>query len=777
VASDIVYGIEVEIYDKFTQPAVKLGQTIDDVDQKVKKLAKSVKDTDKGQESVSGLTKMFQGLTKMGIVPVIDVVKLLTIAIDGLKKIVAGSLGIAAQFEQWQVSFEVMTGSAERARDVIKELTDFAAKTPFEVRGIMSSAKQLLAVGFAADELKPTLGMLGDVAAGLSVPIERLILNLGQVKTQTYLTGRELRDFNIAGVPLTAALAQNLGKSEAEIKKMVAAGKIGFGDVIKAFDTMTKDGGRFYDMMKRQNKTFLGQWAELKDNILLIGGVIGEGLIYMLMPVLQFLNKLTGKARVFLQDFKQLYTSIEPGIATRTKKYQKEGLSPDAAKEKAYTDLSDDELIIAGDFGSASDKKVSGYINKEMQKRGGRDALIKKREEAQAKKDKEALDKMINSLNATGNTGGAATPMDRIEEQTAGMRPGLSRILMEQDLIEQALKNNEAKVEGAELTEKQISDLKTRYAKLGLDVQKAISDETLALMKEELIEVKDDEVKKYAIYKKYADDAMVLEEDKADLRLKMREIEIAREKQFQKIFSDIARDSLSTYADMVEGKLDLDRAAAKQREDIELDFARGKEDLEEELARSASSTLEERRAAQKKYNDGLLDLEKRKSRAIEDNDKKQREAQEENANAMKNLYKKMAIDFLLMEAAKSAAWFTGEMAKAASNKATWPMIPVIAGQAALSAVGFASGISAIQGLETGGVVAGEGIYRMGEKNKKEAVIPLERDSSKELIRDALGGGGQEITVYNQMVIEGDTFDLLTRKITNNQAKLTKQGRL
>ena len=119
-----------------------------------------------------------------------------------------------------------MLGDANKAKTLLADLSNFAKKTPFELTGIRDSAKQLLAMGVSAEEMIPTLKALGDVSAGLSVPLERLALNYGQVLTQGKLTGKELRDFTTAGVPLLDELANHLGKTKTEIQDMVSKGQI-----------------------------------------------------------------------------------------------------------------------------------------------------------------------------------------------------------------------------------------------------------------------------------------------------------------------------------------------------------------------------------------------------------------------------------------------------------------------------------------------------------------------------------------------------------------------
>lgn len=209
-------------------------------------------------------------------------VRRLTMVLFGATGAAAGLgylLKKAGGFEQTQIAFEVMLGSAEKAKELLTDLFDFAKKTPFEIEGILETTKLLLGMGIEAGKMIKTMNFLGNIAAGLSIPISRLALNFGQVKAQGKLTGRELRDFAIAGVPLLDELAKMLGKSKAEITKMVSAGAIGFETVEKAFMNMTSEGGRFYNLMQRQSMTLLGIWSNLKDILTLFAHAIGADLL------------------------------------------------------------------------------------------------------------------------------------------------------------------------------------------------------------------------------------------------------------------------------------------------------------------------------------------------------------------------------------------------------------------------------------------------------------------------------------------------------------------
>jgi tape measure domain-containing protein len=185
-------------------------------------------------------------------------------------------LNEAGKQEQTEVAFETLLGSAELAQQKIKELHEFASRTPFSIPGIEQNAKQLIGMGIEVESLLPTMKALGDVSAGLSVPLERIALNYGQIKAQGKLTGRELRDFAVAGVPLLDQLAKQFGKTKEEVQGMVSAGKVGFSDVEKAFVAMTSAGGRFDNLMIKQSKTFKGLVSNAGDFLIMFSRELGK---------------------------------------------------------------------------------------------------------------------------------------------------------------------------------------------------------------------------------------------------------------------------------------------------------------------------------------------------------------------------------------------------------------------------------------------------------------------------------------------------------------------
>lgn len=222
-----------------------------------------------------------------------------------------GVVKAGAEFEQTSIAFETMLGSAEQAKKTLDELSQFAAKTPFELPQLENTSKQLLAYGVSAEELIPTLKMLGDISAGVGMDkLPQLTLAFGQVRAATKLTGSELRQFSEAGVPLLGTLADQLGKTEGQILEMVSAGEIGFKDVETALATLTGEGGKFFNLMGNQATSFSGLWSSLNDQLTLTARVIGTEVLPYLKPVVETLTGLVMTVGDFAKENPKLTAAI-----------------------------------------------------------------------------------------------------------------------------------------------------------------------------------------------------------------------------------------------------------------------------------------------------------------------------------------------------------------------------------------------------------------------------------------------------------------------------------
>ena len=185
-------------------------------------------------------------------------------------------VNVRGEFQQLDVAFTTMLGSKEKADKLMAQIVDTAAKTPFTLSQVAGGTKRLLAYQVAADEVNDTVIRLGNIASGVSVPLDRLILVYGQVKAKGKIMGDDLRQFSEAGIPMIHELAKAMGVADSEISKMVEAGRIGFPQVQKVIRNLTDEGGMFFNLMEKQSQTITGQLSNLQDAWARMLNKIGE---------------------------------------------------------------------------------------------------------------------------------------------------------------------------------------------------------------------------------------------------------------------------------------------------------------------------------------------------------------------------------------------------------------------------------------------------------------------------------------------------------------------
>lgn len=186
-------------------------------------------------------------------------------AVDKMKDFASGIATVRGEYQQLEIAFNTMLGSKSKADALMGQLIDTAATTPFEMKDIAESSKMLLAYGMAADDVNGTLIRLGDIAAGLSIPIKDLAFLYGTTMVQGRLYTQDLNQFLGRGIPLADELAKQFGKNKSEVKKLVEEGKIGFPEVQKAIEALTGEGSKFGGLMEAQSKTISGQISNIED--------------------------------------------------------------------------------------------------------------------------------------------------------------------------------------------------------------------------------------------------------------------------------------------------------------------------------------------------------------------------------------------------------------------------------------------------------------------------------------------------------------------------------
>lgn len=184
---------------------------------------------------------------------------------QGMTNLLTSIVQVRGQFQQLEIAFETMLGSKSKAHALMQQMEETAAKTPFDLDGVANGAKQLLAYGESADKVNDTLVRLGNIASGLSLPLNDIVYLYGTTMVQGRLYAADVRQFTGRGIPLVKELAKMYGVTADEINNMVSAGKIGFPDVQKVLNKLTDEGGQFYNLMEKQSESLTGMISNLGD--------------------------------------------------------------------------------------------------------------------------------------------------------------------------------------------------------------------------------------------------------------------------------------------------------------------------------------------------------------------------------------------------------------------------------------------------------------------------------------------------------------------------------
>lgn len=178
------------------------------------------------------------------------------------------------QIQQLEIAFRTLTKSQEKADELMNQLIDTAAKTPFDLMGIADSAKFLLGIRVPVEEVNDTLKMLGDIAAGVGAPLKDIAYLYGTTITKAHMDTMDLRQFTGRGIDLIGELSKQYGIATEQVQQYVAAGKVGAEDFKRAIKSIRET--TFNNLMEEQSKSLTGQIANLGDSIDMMMNEIGK---------------------------------------------------------------------------------------------------------------------------------------------------------------------------------------------------------------------------------------------------------------------------------------------------------------------------------------------------------------------------------------------------------------------------------------------------------------------------------------------------------------------
>lgn len=201
----------------------------------------------------------------------------------GFSTLVKDGIEYNSTIEQLQTSFEVMTGSTDKAIEIIEKLKDVGAKTPYELSGLAQTTKTLMQYGMSADEAYEATINLGDIAQGSAEKMQSIALAYGQMSSAGKVNMQDIKQMINAGFNPLQAIMEMTGETMEQVTARYEEGRISVDEVTQAMAYASSENGKYYQSMEKQSQTLSGQWSTLKDNL-------GELLGRAVMPLSNFLK-------------------------------------------------------------------------------------------------------------------------------------------------------------------------------------------------------------------------------------------------------------------------------------------------------------------------------------------------------------------------------------------------------------------------------------------------------------------------------------------------------
>lgn len=199
--------------------------------------------------------------------------KLGSAALSAAEGFISSGIEYNAQIEKYTTGFTNMLGSAEAAQQVMSQIQEDAAKTPFDVESLTKANQYLISAGENASYARNTIMALGDAVSatgGGNDELNRMSQNLQQIANTGKATTADIKQFAYAGIDVYGILADYTGKSTAEVQNMT----ISYDLLTQALQAASEEGGRYYNSMDTQSQTMNGRVSTLQDNVKQLAGLL-----------------------------------------------------------------------------------------------------------------------------------------------------------------------------------------------------------------------------------------------------------------------------------------------------------------------------------------------------------------------------------------------------------------------------------------------------------------------------------------------------------------------
>ena len=313
----------------------------------------------------SGITKL-GSLAKGGLTVLAGAIGSVTAALGA--GAVAG-MKYNASIETYQTSFEVMTGSAEKAIEVIDRLKKVGAETPFELPDLADTTQLLMNYGLTADEAMDKMMMLGDISQGSADKMSRIAMAYGQMSSAGKVQLEDVKQMIEAGFNPLQEISESTGESMSSLYDRISKGTISVDEITASMERATSAGGKYYQSMQKQSQTFSGMISTLKDNAQqFLGDVvqpISDSMVSTLLPAaIDAIDQMSNAFQTqgvdgLIQSGSQILANVATGIAQGLPELLTLGLQVVTSVLEGFT-ANTPQIITAG--GQILQSLVSGML-------------------------------------------------------------------------------------------------------------------------------------------------------------------------------------------------------------------------------------------------------------------------------------------------------------------------------------------------------------------------------------------------------------------------------
>lgn len=244
------------------------------------------------QGTLSGIAQK----TKAGMADIKAGIDLATDALNKFADVAKKGIDYNATMESYRTSFEVMTGSAEKAAEVVERLRTMGAETPFETTDLVQTTQLLMQYGFTADDAISKMSMLGDIAQGNREAMNSIAMGYAQMSSAGKVNLQDIKQMINGGFNPLQEISERTGESMASLYDRISKGTMSIDEITQSMVHATSEGGKFYQSMEKQSQTLSGQLATLQDNANELLGSLTSGLSENLSStVLPMVNNIIGE--------------------------------------------------------------------------------------------------------------------------------------------------------------------------------------------------------------------------------------------------------------------------------------------------------------------------------------------------------------------------------------------------------------------------------------------------------------------------------------------------